>query len=142
MVKKKHISRYLLNFLLNYVTSCVFSLLFTYRDKTSILDKYFFRLTHRTRQFVFSMNNLILTFIKVLSTGSILYDFLKKFKFFKRSIFNFNPLIFRLKTKYSKVFNNVYICESLNYSKKHYIFLKKLISDPIVIIKYFIVNKA
>lgn len=142
MLKKKQIKKFIFNLILNYVITKIFYKLYTYKDKTSLIDKYNFNLTNKLRQFNFSFNNLNLTFFKTLSTGFILKEFVKKFKFFKKSLFNFNPLIFRLKLKFSLILSNIYLWFSLNFSKKHYMFIKKILEDPIITVRYFLCSKT
>lgn len=142
MLKKTKLKKTLLEVLLNFIAVSLLSKLYSYKDKTLLAYKYNFKLTHKIRQFNFSITNMILSFTKIISTGTLLKDFLQNFKFFKRSISNTNPLIFRLKTKFLKIFNNIYIYESLNFSKKHYLFFKKILEDLSVYIKYFLVSKT
>lgn len=142
MLKKKQIKKFIFNTILNYITTKIINNLYTFKIKTPLIDKYSFNLTNKIRQFNFSFNNLNLIFFKTISTGVVLREFIKKFKFFKKSMFNLNPLIFRLKLKYTLIFTNIYIWFSLNFSKKHYIFIKKFLEDPIVNVKYFLFTKT
>lgn len=106
------------------------------------LIKNVFRITTSYKQLFFSLLNISTTFTKLYSTGQILINQVRKFKFFKKSPFNVNPLVFTLRFSYVHFFRNLYLIESLNFSKKQYHFFKKLISSIQTKLRFMLVKKT
>lgn len=96
----------------------------------------------QNKQFFFSFSNMKLNPLKTTSTGVILANYIQKFKFFKKSFYNINPLVFRLMAKYSYFFMRIYLLENLNYTKYSFLLLKKLIFNKITNIKFLIFSKT
>ena len=101
-----------------------------------------FRISTSFKQLFFSLFNLPTSFIKLFSTGVILSNQVKHFKFFKKSIFSINPLVMAIRFSFVSFFKKLYAIESLNYSKKQFIFLKKFISSIKTDLKYIILKKT
>lgn len=100
------------------------------------------RINTSFKQLFFSFLNTSVSFIKLFSTGQILAKHTKSFKFFKKSIFNINPLVLTIRFSYVEFFRKMYLIECLNYSKKQYIFLKKLISSVTTSLRFMIFKKT
>ncbi len=100
------------------------------------------RINTSFKQLFFSFLNTPTSFIKLFSTGQILARHTKNFKFFKKSIFNINPLVLTLRFNYVEFFKKMYLIECLNYSKKQYVFLKKLISSVTTTLRFMIFRKT
>ncbi len=109
-------------------------------------EKYFFqnifRITMSFKQLFFSMLNVAMSFVSLFSTGQILPKPLRKFKFFKKSNSNINPLVLTMRFSFVDFFQHLYLIECLNYSKKQYMFLKKLLSSITSNIKFMIFRKT
>jgi hypothetical protein len=88
------------------------------------------------------MLNLSTSFFKLFSTGVILRNQVKNFKFFKRSIFCINPLVMSIRFSFVPFFSKLYLIECLNYSKKQFLFLNKFISSIKTELKYMIFKKT
>lgn len=101
-----------------------------------------FRISTSFKQLFFSMFNLPTSFTKLFSTGVILRSQVKYFKFFKKSIFNINPLVMTIRFSFVSFFKKLYAIESLNYTKRQFIFLKKFISSIKTDLKYMIFKKT
>lgn len=101
-----------------------------------------FRLTTSYKQLFFSLLNLSNSFTKLFSTGQLLAKVLKKFKFFKKSIFNINPVVLNLRYTYVDFFRKVYIMECLNYSKKQYLFFKKFFHAVKASVRFLLFKKT
>lgn len=117
----------------------------TLKYMVSVASYYFtniFRITMSYKQLFFSLLNLKTTFMKLFSTGVILKKQVKFFKFFKKSIFCINPLVMTIRFSFVEFFSNLHTIECLNYSKKQYIFFKKLITSLKSKIKYMIFKKT
>ena len=106
------------------------------------LLKNIFRITTSYKQLFFSLLDTSTKFTKLYSTGQILINQVRKFKFFKKSPFNVNPLVFTLRFSYVHFFRNLYLMESLNYSKKQYQFFKKLINSIQTKLKFILFKKT
>lgn len=109
-------------------------------------DTYYYqnilRITTSFKQLFFSFLNTNTLFTKLFSTGQILSKQTKNFKFFKKSVHNINPLVLTLRFSYVEFFNNMYLIECLNYSKKQYLFLKKLISSVTTNLRFMLFKKT
>jgi hypothetical protein len=90
----------------------------------------------------FSLLNLSFDFVKIFSTGVILKKHTNFFKFFKKSIFNINPLVMVIRYSFVDFFKNLYIIECLNYSKKQFLFLKKFLNSVNITVKYMLFKKT
>lgn len=101
-----------------------------------------FRISTSYRQLFFSLLNLPTTFFKLFSTGVILRNQVKHFKFFKKSIFNINPLVMTIRFSFVAFFRKMYCIECLNYSKRQYMFFKKFLSSIKSEIKFIIFKKT
>lgn len=101
-----------------------------------------FGISHKKKQFFFSFFGLSLHAVCTMSVGVILSQYSKKFKFFKKSRYNLNPLIFRLLLKYRSFFSNIHLLESRNYTKKSFLFLLKLYQNKFVFINYVLHSKS
>ena len=106
------------------------------------LIKNVFRITTSFKQLFFSLLDISTNFTKLYSTGQILINQVKKFKFFKKSPFNINPLVFTLRFSYVTFFHRLYLIECLNYSKKQYLFLKKLLNSVQTKLKFMLFKKT
>lgn len=101
-----------------------------------------FQISTSFKQLFFSLFNLNFNFVKLFSTGVILKKHINFFKFFKKSIFNINPLVMVIRYSFVDFFKKVYIVECLNYTKKQYIFLKKFLNSVQIELKYMIFKKT
>lgn len=101
-----------------------------------------FRLSMSFKQLFFSLFNLTTTFTKLFSTGVILRNQIKFFKFFKKSIANINPLVMIIRFSFVSFFKKLYCIECLNYTKRQFMFLKKLMSSIKTELKYMVFKKA
>ena len=90
----------------------------------------------------FSLINHSTEFTKLFSTGQTLKKYTKNLKFFKKSVNNINPLVMHLRYSYVDFFKNMYLIECLNYSKKQYMFLKKLLSSLMTKLRFIIFKKT
>ncbi len=111
-------------------------------DKKVFVFSNVFRITTSYKQLFFTLLNNTYTFIKLFSTGQVFAQKTKLFKFFKKSIYNINPLVFNLRFTYADFFNKLYAIECLNYSKKQYLFFKKLFSSIKTELKFIIFKKT
>ncbi len=101
-----------------------------------------FRISTSFKQLFFSLFNLTTDFCKLFSTGVILKSQVKNFKFFKRSIFNINPLVMTIRFAFVPFFKKLYMIECLNYTKKQFLFLKKFMNSIKTDLKYMLFKKA
>jgi hypothetical protein len=101
-----------------------------------------FRVTTSYKQLFFTLLNSTYTFIKLFSTGQVFAQKTKQFKFFKKSMSNINPLVFNLRFSYVDFFKKLYAIECLNYSKKQYLFFKKLFKSIKTEVKFIIFKKT
>lgn len=142
MSKKKKAYKFILGKIFTYTNSLLSS-----NSKYIIAGvEYFFqnifRISTSFKQLFFSMFNLSTSFVKLFSTGVILKSQVKYFKFFKKSIFNINPLVMTIRFSFVAFFKKLYAIESLNYSKRQFIFFKKLISSIKTELRYMIFKKT
>jgi len=110
--------------------------------KDSFFFQNIFRITMSFKQLFFSLLNSSTTFTKLFSTGVILKHQVRHFKFFKKSIFNINPLVMTIRYGFVPFFKKLYMIECLNYSKRQYIFLKKFINSVKTELKYLLFKKT
>ncbi len=101
-----------------------------------------FRISTSFKQLFFSMFNTSCNFVKLFSTGVILKKQVTFFKFFKKSIFNINPLVMVIRYSFIDFFKKVYLIECLNYTKKQFLFFKKLLNTVQIELKYVIFKKT
>ena len=101
-----------------------------------------FRISMSFKQLFFSLFNLDFNFVKLFSTGVILKKQISFFKFFKKSIFNINPLVMVVRYSFVDFFKKLYIVECLNYTKKQFLFLKKFFNSVQMELKYMIFKKT
>lgn len=111
-------------------------------NKSSYFFQNIFRITTSFKQLFFSLLNLSTSFTKLFSTGVILKHQVKHFKFFKKSIFNINPLVMTIRFGFVSFFKKLYMIECLNYSKRQYMFLKKFINSIKTQLKYLVFKKT
>lgn len=101
-----------------------------------------FRITTSYKQLFFSLLNLKTSFFRLFSTGVALRKQVKFFKFFKKSIHCINPLVMTIRYSFVDFFKNIHTMECLNYTKKQYIFLKKLINSVRSNLRFLIFKKT
>lgn len=101
-----------------------------------------FRISMSFKQLFFSLFNLTTTYTKLFSTGVILRNQIKFFKFFKKSITNINPLVMIVRFSFVSFFKKLYCIECLNYTKKQFLFLKKFMASIKTELKYMLFKKA
>ena len=106
-----------------------------FTNKSSYFFQNIFRITTSFKQLFFSL-------LKLFSTGVILKQQVKHFKFFKKSIFNINPLVMTIRFGFVSFFKKLYMIECLNYFKRQYMFLKKFINSIKTQLKYLIFKKT
>ena len=111
-------------------------------ETTEFFFQNIFRLSTSFKQLFFSLFNLSFEFVKLFSTGVILKKHTNFFKFFKKSIFNINPLVMVIRYSFVDFFKRLYILECLNYSKKQFLFLKKFLNSVNITIKYMLFKKT
>lgn len=132
----------------NFLLTCRFPLKIIYQIYTSALKAgdyicaNMFNISHKKKQFFFSFFSLSLHAVYTMSVGVILSQYSKKFKFFKKSRHNLNPLIFRLLLKYRFFFSNIYLLENRNYTRKSFLFLSKLYQNKFVFVNYVLYSKS
>jgi hypothetical protein len=142
MLKKKKIYKSRLKFIL-YNIGYLFSSNSSFFQKNDIFFyENILRISTSFKQLFFSFLNTSTLFTKLFSTGQILAKQTKTFKFFKKSIFNINPLVLTLRFSYIEFFKKLYLIECLNYSKKQYLFLKKLISSITTSLRFMLFKKT
>lgn len=141
MTKKKKFQKKNLKNVLNIV-NYFFSIRLRSNKYNNFLFMNVFRISTSFKQLVFSLLNTSLKYTKLLTTGQILQYQTKRFKFFKKSNFNINPLVLTMRFSYMSFFKNLYLIESLNYSKKQYLFFKKFISSVTSKIKFILFKKT
>ncbi len=142
MSKKRKLYKILLQKILNYVNFLIHSNAIFIEKNTAFFYQNIFRITTSYKQLFFSLLNHSTEFTKLFSTGQTLKRFTKNLKFFKKSITNINPLVMHLRFMYVEFFKNMYLIECLNYSKKQYLFLKKLISSLNSKLRFIIFKKT
>ncbi len=76
------------------------------------------------------------------STGCLLGVKTRKFKFFKKTQDSNSPAILKLKKILNQTLTNLYILNCYNFSKKHYIWIKKFYYLTVPHIKYIICSKS
>lgn len=113
-----------------------------FSDKFEYFFQNIFRITTSFKQLFFSLTNLSTEFCKLFSTGVILISQVKRFKFFKKTIFNINPLVMTIRFAFVSFFKRIYLIECLNYTKKQYLFLKKFINSIKTQLRYMLFKKA
>ena len=101
-----------------------------------------FRISTSYKQLFFSLLTLSTDFCKLFSTGVILKNQVKYFKFFKKSIFNINPLVMTIRFSFVSFFRKMYCIECLNYSKRQFMFFKKFINSIKSEIKFIVFKKT
>ena len=126
-----------------YTTNQVLTLnnIFVINNSSYTLEN-IFRLSTSFKQLFFSLLNLSTNYTKLFSTGVILKAQVKHFKFFKKSIFNINPLVMTIRYGFVSFFKHLYMVECLNYSKKQYLFLKKFLNSVKTSLKYLVFKKT
>lgn len=142
MSKKKKFYKLRLNYILyniNYLISS--NSVFLHKGDFHFYEN-ILRITTSFKQLFFSFLNTSTLFTKLFSTGQILAKQTKHFKFFKKSIFNINPLVLTLRFTYVDFFKKMYLIECLNYSKKQYLFLKKLVSSVSTSLRFLVFKKT
>lgn len=142
MSKKKKSYKILLQKILNYVNFLISSNSIFIEKNTALFYQNIFRITTSYKQLFFSLLNYSTEFTKLFTTGQTLKRFTKNLKFFKKSINNINPLVMHLRFKYVEFFKNMYLIECLNYSKKQYLFLKKLLNSLSSKLRFIIFKKT
>ena len=128
--------------ILNYANFLIASNSIFIEKNTAFFYQNIFRITTSYKQLFFSLLNYSTEFTKLFSTGQTLKKYTKNLKFFKKSINNINPLVMHLRFSYVDFFKNMYLIECLNYSKKQYLFLKKLISSLMSKLRFIIFKKT
>ncbi len=113
-----------------------------YLDKTWHYFKNIFRITMSYKQLFFSLLNVSSSFMRLFSTGVALKKQVKSFKFFKKSIFCINPLVMTIRFSFVEFFSHLHTVECLNYSKKQYLFLKKLLVSLKTKLRFLIFKKT
>ncbi len=111
-------------------------------ETTEFFFQNIFRLSLSFKQLFFSLFSLRFDFVKLFSTGVILKKHINFFKFFKKSIFNINPLVMVIRYSFVDFFKKLYIIECLNYTKKQFLFLKKFLNSVSIDIKYMLFKKT
>lgn len=142
MSKKKKIYKFVLSkifFLSDYLIGSNTKYLV---DGIEYFFQNIFRLSMSCRQLFFSLLNLTTTFTKLFSTGVILKNQVQFFKFFKKSIANINPLVMAIRYAFVPFFKKLYCIECLNYTKRQFMFLQKLLSSIKTEMKYMIFRKT
>jgi hypothetical protein len=142
MSKKKKSYKLLLQKVFIYVEICLFNNLKYFEKNKEYFYQNIFRISTSFRQLFFSLLNLNFNFVKLISAGVILKNYVTSFKFFKKSIFNINPLVIVMRHLFVDFFKRVYFLESLNYSKKQFLFLKKLLNSVQMDVKYMLFKKT
>lgn len=142
MAKKKKIYKFLLKQIIFNLNVLFFEKLKFIVGKVEYYFQNIFRLTTSYKQLFFSLLNTHTTYHKQFSTGVILQKHIKSFKFFKKSIFNINPLVMIIRFSFVSFFKKLYLVESLNFTKKQFIFLKKFINSIKTELKYLIFKKT
>ena len=127
---------------LNYVSFLIASKSIFIEKNTTFFYQNIFRITTSYKQLFFSLINHSTEFTKLFSTGQTLKKYTKNLKFFKKSVNNINPLVMHLRYSYVDFFKNMYLIECLNYSKKQYMFLKKLLSSLMTKLRFIIFKKT
>lgn len=113
-----------------------------YFQKTWHYFKNIFRITMSYKQLFFSLLDTNTSFVKLFSTGVALKKQVKSFKFFKKSIFCINPLVMTIRFSFVDFFGHLHTIECLNYSKKQYLFLKKLLVSLKTNLRFLIFKKT
>lgn len=142
MSKKKKSYRNLLGrlfFISDYLISSNSKYIF---ETTEFFFQNIFRVSMSFKQLFFSLFNLRFDFVKLFSTGVILKKHINFFKFFKKSLFNINPLVMVIRYSFVDFFKKLYIIECLNYTKKQFLFLKKFLNSVTIDIKYMLFKKT
>ena len=111
-------------------------------ETTEFFFQNIFRLSLSFKQLFFSLFNSSFNFVKLFSTGVILKKHINFFKFFKKSIFNINPLVMVIRYSFVDFFKKLYLIECLNYSKKQFLFLNKFLNSVNITIKYMLFKKT
>lgn len=142
MSKKKKIYKYALVKIFSNINFLISNSSLFFQKSEIFFFQNIFRITTSFKQLFFSMLNTSTLFTKLFSTGQVLAKQTKHFKFFKKSIFNINPLVFTLRFSYVEFFKRMYLVECLNYSKKQYIFLKKLLSSISSSLRFILFKKT
>lgn len=142
MLKKKK----MLDRLISVTIGVVFGALYQNLVGSNSTLNYFcgniFRISHKKKQFMFAFVSMLSASFITLSTGMVLAQYVNRFKFFKKSKHNINPLIFRLVSKYREPLSSLYLLENKNYTKKSLIFLKKLYSNNFITPKHVVYSKT
>lgn len=101
-----------------------------------------FRISTSYRQLFFSLLNLSTSFFKLFTTGVILNQQVKYFKFFKKSATNVNPLVMTIRFSFVDFFKKLYMIECLNYSKRQFMFFKKFMNSIKTELKFVLFKKT
>lgn len=142
MLKKKLLYKKSLKFLFSNIENFLVKK-YTYKNKSlDILYSNIFRISTSFKQLFFSFLNLTTSYMRLLSTGVLVKQHVKSFKFFKKSIFVINPLVMIIKYSFINFFKKLYFLECLNYSKKQFLFLKKFLNSVKLSIKFLIFKKT
>ena len=142
MSKKKKIYKVVLVKIFQYSNYLISANTKYFFEKAEYFFQNIFRISTSFKQLFFSLLNLATSFTKLFSTGVILKQQIRHFKFFKKSIFNINPLVMTIRFSFVSFFRKLYIIECLNYSKRQFMFFKKLINSLKSEIKYMIFKKT
>ncbi len=111
-------------------------------ETTEFFFQNIFRVSLSFKQLFFSLFNSGFNFVKLFSTGVILKKHTNFFKFFKKSIFNINPLVMVIRYSFVDFFKKLYLIECQNYSKKQFLFLKKFLNSVDITINYMLFKKT
>lgn len=142
MSKKKKLYKLALQKIFYYTDYLIATNSKYFSDKFEYFFQNIFRITTSFKQLFFSLLNLSTDFSKLFSTGVILNSQVKHFKFFKKTIFNINPLVMTIRFSFVSFFKKLYLIECLNYTKKQFLFLKKFINSIKTQLKYMMFKKA
>jgi hypothetical protein len=140
--KKKKIYKILLSRILAYSNFLIASNTKYIFEKIEYFFQNIFRISTSFKQLFFSLFDLPTSFIKLFSTGVILKGQVRHFKFFKKSIFNINPLVMVIRFSFVSFFKKLYAIECLNYSKKQFLFFKKFFNSIKTEIRYMLFKKT
>lgn len=94
------------------------------------------------KQMYFYFHNRALTFNKIFSVGVFFSQYIKFFKFFKKSLTHLNPLLLLFKYRFLMELENMFIMYIKNFCKKHYIFLKKFFHYIKTKIRFLVLTRS
>lgn len=142
MSKKKKFYRILLQKIFINTDYLVASNSKYFLNKSEYFFQNVFRISNSFKQLFFSLFNLDTSYTKLFSAGVILKKQIKFFKFFKKSIYNINPLVMVIRFSFVEFFKKLYAIECLNYSKRQFMFLKKFLLSVETDLRYMIFKKT